>query len=49
MEYILGDDYNQITGGQKQRLRQIATANGRSYSNPIYAEDARWIRPPPAG
>lgn len=39
MEYILGDDYNQITGGQKQRLRQIATANGRSYSNPIYAED----------
>ncbi len=39
MEYILADDYNQITGGQKRRLRQIATANGRSYSNPIYAED----------
>ena len=39
MEYILSDDYNMITGGMKQRLRQIATANGRSYSNPVYAAD----------
>ncbi len=39
MEYILDDANRQITGGMKMRLRKIATANGRSYSNPIPAED----------
>lgn len=39
MEYVLGDDFKGITGGMKRRLRQIATANGRSYSNPVYAAD----------
>ena len=39
MEYILADEYRGITGGMKQRLKQIVTANGRSYSNPVYNGD----------
>ena len=39
MEYILDDNYRMITGGMKRKLRQIATANGRSFSNPIYDVD----------
>ena len=36
MEYILSDDYSVIGDDAKQHLRKIATANGRSFSNPIY-------------
>ncbi|MEF9972991.1 MAG: OmpA family protein [Clostridia bacterium] len=39
MQYILGDEYTGITGGMKKRLRQISTANGRSFANPIYGAD----------
>ncbi|MDO4548365.1 MAG: OmpA family protein [Clostridia bacterium] len=39
MQYILDDSYTGITGGMKRRLRTIATANGRSFSNPIYSDD----------
>lgn len=39
MSYILSDDYRGVTGGMKQRLRQIATANGRSFANPIKNAD----------
>lgn len=39
MQYILDDDYDKISAGMKERLRQIATANGRSYSHPVYAAD----------
>lgn len=39
MEYILSDDYTMITGAMKFKLREIATANGRSYSQPVYYED----------
>lgn len=33
--YVLDDDYWKITARQKTTLRQIATANGRSYSDPV--------------
>ena len=36
MEYILSDDYSVISADAKQQLRKIATANGRSFSNPVY-------------
>ncbi|MDI9505223.1 MAG: OmpA family protein [Clostridiales bacterium] len=36
MQYILSDSYRGITGGMKNRLRRIATANGRSYSALVY-------------
>ena len=39
MQYRLDDGYNGITGGMKKRLRRIATANGRSFSNPVYSAD----------
>lgn len=34
--YILGDNYTGITYYQKMKLRELATANGRSFSNLIY-------------
>lgn len=39
MQYILADDYDKISPDMKRRLREIATANGRSYSNPILNAD----------
>lgn len=36
MQYILSDSYRGITGGMKNRLRRIATANGRSFSALVY-------------
>ena len=39
MRYILSDENQTLTGGIKSRLRQISTANGRSYANPVYAAD----------
>lgn len=39
MQYILADDYGKISPEMKEKLREIATANGRSYSNPVYNAD----------
>ena len=33
--YVLDDDYHKISAGQKRRLRALATANGRSWSDPV--------------
>ena len=33
--YVLADSYANITPAQKQLLRQLATANGRSFSDPV--------------
>lgn len=33
--YVLDDGYRGITAAQKQRLRDVATANGRSFSDPV--------------
>ena len=33
--YVLSDDYQGITARQKELLREIVTANGRSYSDPV--------------
>ena len=33
--YVLADDYYGITAAQKRLLRQLATANGRSWSDPV--------------
>ena len=35
VQYILGDGYGSITPEQKEKLRSIVTANGRSYSDPV--------------
>jgi len=37
--YVLADDYTGITPTQKRLLRDLATANGRSFSDPVYAAD----------
>lgn len=34
--YVLDDSYTLLTTAQKNRLRELLTANGRSYSDPIY-------------
>lgn len=36
--YVLGDSYRGITNEQKMTLREIATANGRSYSDRIIVD-----------
>ena len=41
MAYILDDNNRAITGTMKYRLRRIATANGRSFSNPILDENGQ--------
>lgn len=33
--YVLEDDYRGITADQKRQLRAVATANGRSFSDPV--------------
>ena len=33
--YVLDDDYRGITADQKRQLRVVATANGRSFSDPV--------------
>ena len=33
--YVLADDYHGISNAQKQMLRRLATANGRSWSDPV--------------
>ncbi len=33
--YVLDDDYRGITAEQKRQLRVVATANGRSFSDPV--------------
>ncbi|MBR1822537.1 MAG: OmpA family protein [Clostridia bacterium] len=33
--YVLDDDYYGITADQKRQLRAVATANGRSFSDPV--------------
>ncbi|MGI6240024.1 MAG: OmpA family protein [Christensenellales bacterium] len=35
-EYVLDSNYANLTGEQKARLESLLTANGRSYSDPIY-------------
>ena len=36
--YVLSDSYTAITSGQRRLLRQMATANGRSFSDPVLDE-----------
>ena len=36
--YVLSDDYDSITDEQREYLRQVATANGRSFSDPILVD-----------
>ena len=33
--YVLDDDYRGISSDQKRRLREVVTANGRSFSDPV--------------
>ena len=33
--YVLDDDYRGISAAQKRRLREVVTANGRSFSDPV--------------
>ena len=37
--YALSDEYAKITPAQKQQFRRLATANGRSYSDPVRNAD----------
>lgn len=37
--YVLGDDYSVITDEQRQTLRQLVTANGRSFSDLVLDEN----------
>ena len=37
--YVLSDDFEEISPAQKARLREMATANGRSYSDPVRNAD----------
>ena len=37
--YVLADNYPYITAGQRAHLRDVATANGRSFSDLIYNAD----------
>lgn len=39
LSYLLSDAYPYLTPAQKSQLRSITTANGRSYSNPVYNDD----------
>lgn len=38
-KYILGNEFNAIESKEKEALRNILTANGRSYSQPVLNED----------
>lgn len=37
--YVLDDDYRGVTADQKRQLRVVATANGRSFSDPVLDEN----------
>lgn len=39
--YILGDDYTAISSKQKKALREVITANGRSYSDRVFDANGR--------
>lgn len=39
LDYILSDKFTGITNAAKNRLEEIVTVNGRSYSDPIYRAD----------
>lgn len=39
--YVLDDGYRAITADQKRQLRAVATANGRSFSDPVLDADGR--------
>lgn len=39
--YVLNDDYRAITADQKSHLRTVATANGRSFSDPVLDAEGR--------
>lgn len=39
--YILGDDYWGINNAQKTALREVITANGRSFSDPVLDKNGR--------
>ncbi len=39
--YVLADGYQGISAGQKQALRQVVTANGRSFSDPVLDANGR--------
>ncbi len=39
LSYLLSDSYPYLTSSQKETLRTITTANGRSYSDPVYNDD----------
>lgn len=42
-QYVLGDDYRQISYSQRMMLRDMVTANGRSYSDLVLDENGREI------
>ncbi len=39
LRYILSSEFTGISDAAKERLQQIVTVNGRSYSDPIYNDD----------
>jgi len=39
--YVLSDDYRGITPAQKNKLRAVVTANGRSFSDPVLDDSGR--------
>jgi len=40
-EYVLSDGYTGLSRGEKQRFQSLLTANGRSFSDPIYDSNGR--------
>ena len=40
-EYVLDESYPNLTAAQKNQLRELLTANGRSYSDPVYDENGQ--------
>lgn len=40
-KYVLSDDYRGISSSQRRALRELVTANGRSYSDPVLDENGR--------
>lgn len=39
--YVLADEYRSISTAQKRMLRDVVTANGRSFSDPVLGENGR--------
>lgn len=40
-KYVLSDDYRGISASQRQQLRELVTANGRSFSDPVLDANGR--------